>query len=110
MSDFGAIIIFRKKDGNFDSDDKNKIVNELKKVITEKEFTSNIVGGNFSELKIWQENACCSMITEYYDDENANQIWDFAKENDIEDCKRIIKLLKSNLPDDFSIEAKFEEW
>jgi hypothetical protein len=110
MSDFGAIIIFRKKVGSFSSDDKKKIEKELKKVITEKEFPSNITEGNFAELRGWDDDAYCSMITEYYDDEDAEEIREFAEEEDIPDCELIIKKLTPTLESDFEMEAKFEDW
>jgi len=110
MSDFGAIIIFRKKTGSFSSDDKKKIEKELKKVITDKEFPSNITEGNFSELRGWDEDCYSSMITEYYDDEDTEEIREFAEEDDMQDCERIIEKLKLTLETDFEMEAKFEDW
>ena len=110
MSDFGAIIVFTKKTGSFSTDDKKIIEKELKKIVTDKEFPSNITKGNFSELVSWGNNSYCSMITEYYEDEDAEEIRSFAEEDDIPDCERIIELLKSKLEDDFKMEAKFEDW
>ncbi len=110
MSDFGAIITFKKKTGTFSSDDKTKIEKELKKVITEKEFPSNITKGNFEDLRIWDEDRYCSMITEYYLDENAEEIREFAEEDDIQECEKIIEKLKTNLETFFEMKASIEDW
>lgn len=110
MSDFGAIIIFKKKSGLFTSDDRKKVEKELKKVITDKEFPSNITEGNFAKLRGWDEDNYCSIVTEYYEDEDADEIREFAEEEDVQDCERIIEKLRPILETDFEMVAKFEDW
>lgn len=110
MSDFGALIIFKKKNGNFSEDDKELIVKELKKVIKDGKYPSNIKDGDFDELKKWESDAYCSMITEYFIDESSEEIREFAKEEDLEEAKNIITKLQPKLIEHFIMEAKFEEW
>lgn len=50
------------------------------------------------------------MVTEYYEDEDADEIREFAEEEDIQDCERIIEKLKPILETDFEMVAKFEDW
>ena len=110
MSDFGSIILFNKKAGEFNTSDQNKIKESLKKVIKENVFPLNITKGNFAELRKWDNDGYCSIITEYYDDEDSEEIWEFAKDDDVAECERIIELLKPDLLTDFDMEAKFEDW
>ena len=109
MSDFGAIIIFSKNDGSsFTDDDKQAIKKELERVIKSGDYSSIIEEGNYLELKNWDEDKLCSMITEYYMDENFDEIFEFAKEEDTEDLEDIIS--KLNLDPSIDVSSSFEVW
>jgi|SRR5690606_7594409 len=110
MSDFGAIIVFTKKSGTFTDYDKELIETKLKEIVTNTEFPSNITEGNFARLRGWEDDSYCSMITEYYEDEDSEEIREFAEEDDLQDCERIIEKLKPIFEEDFEMEAKFEDW
>lgn len=110
MSDFGSIILFGKRKGNFNDTDVQIIVNLLKKIIVGDKYPSNITEGNFAELRKWDDNSYCSIITAYYEDEDSEEIWKFAEENDIEECERIIQHLEPELAFDFYMEARMEQW
>jgi len=108
MSDFGAIIIFSKSNSSISDEEKEIIQTELKRVIKSGDYSSIIEEGNYLELKNWDEDKLCSMITEYYIDENFDEIFEFAKEEDTEDLEDIIS--KLNLDASINISASFEEW
>lgn len=108
MSDFGAIIIFSKSNSSISDEEKEIIQTELKRVIKSGDYSSIIEEGNYLELKNWDEDKLCSMITEYYIDENFDEIFEFAKEEDTEDLEDIIS--KLNLDTSIEISSSFEEW
>jgi len=109
MSDFGAIIIFSKKDGTSISDEEKEVIQaELKRVIKSGNYSSIIEEGNYLELKNWDVDKLCSMITEYYIDENFDEIFEFAKEEDLVDAEDIVS--KLNLESSIEISFSFEEW
>jgi len=107
MSDFGSVVIFRKNEGDFSPEDISVIEQELKNVVIEEKYPSNITAGGFQTLKEWGEGVYCSMITEYYDDDDLRK---FAEEDDLPECERIIEDLQAILGGEFSMEASFEDW
>ena len=108
MSDFGAILIFSKSNSSISDEEKEIIQTELKRVIKSGDYSSIIEEGNYLELKKWDEDKLCSMVTEYYIDENFDEIFQFTEEEDIEDLEDIIS--KLNLDASINISASFEEW
>ena len=110
MSDFGAIITFQKKNGSFSDDDKELIIKELKNIINHGNFPSNIKNGDYVILKKWYNQTYCSMITEYYDDEDSEEIRGFAEIEDIEEANQIITELKKVIGINFDMEVRFEDW
>ena len=92
----------------FTKEEKQIIQEELKRVIKSNDYSSIIEEGNYLELKNWDEDKLCSIITEYYIDENFDEIFEFAKEEDTEDLKDIIS--KLNLDTSIEISSSFEEW
>ncbi|MAN26757.1 MULTISPECIES: hypothetical protein [Mesonia] len=111
MSDFGAMIIFRKANSeSFTDDDKNTIKSALKKVINKGNYSNLIKEGNYLNLKGWDNDKLCSLLTEYYIDENYDETVEFAKEEDLEDAKNISRQLQKELGDVYEVIASFEEW
>ncbi len=109
MSDFGGILIFSKKDGSvFTPEEKQTIVNELERVIEHGNYPDIIREGNYRQLVDWGENTLASMITEYYLDEETEDLYDFAEEEDIELLEEMIEQLE--LPSQIEVKAAFEEW
>lgn len=83
MSDFGTVIFFTKKDGNINDNDLELLSSSIKNQIDLNDFPSNIKEGNINELKKWDDNILCSMITEYFFDENENEIRAIIEEEDL---------------------------
>ncbi|MFT3794150.1 hypothetical protein [Flavobacterium sp.] len=110
MSDFGSMITFAKKEGELTDDDKEQIVGALEQAIVPSEFPSNITGGNFRKLRSLGDNVYCVLITEYYDDEDVDEMRDDIEADDLQECERIIKKLELSLGFVFEMEAKFEDW
>lgn len=110
MSDFGAIITFQKKSGSVSDDDKELIIKALKKVIKDGRYPSHIKDGDFEKLKKWEEETYCSMITEYFIDESAEEIREIAEVEDLDEAEDIINKLQLKLGVEFTMEAKFEDW
>lgn len=110
MSDFGAIIKFKKNGEDISEENIESIKSTLKTVINTEEYPSNITEGNFENIISWEENTYASLITEYYDGEDADEIRSFAEEEDLQDCDRIVSALASILGNDYEISASFEDW
>lgn len=110
MSDFGAIIKFKKNDEEISEENIDSIKSALKTVINSEEYPSNIYEGSFANVIAWEENTYASLITEYYDGEDADEIRSFAEEEDLQDCNRIVSSLVSILGNDYEISASFEDW
>lgn len=110
MSDFGVLIKFKKNSGSFNKEDLAKIVSGLEQVVNPKDFPSNITNGNFLKLKEWDKGEYVSLITEYYLDQNEEELMDFAEEEDLEQAKDIIEKLKIILNDSIDMSAHLEEW
>ena len=110
MSDFGAILIFKKNTGTFSSTDKTRILTELRLIIKNGGYSSVIKDGDFKTLYEWEGTALCSKLSEYYDDEGADDVREFAEEEDMEEAKSIIAKLKQKLGSEFIITASFEDW
>lgn len=109
MSDFGSLLLFQRSNGDLTSEDLENIKSILKEVVTEGEFPSNITGGNFLDLRQWDSNVYCSLITEYYLDIESDDLKEYFLKYDIEDCEKIVKKLKPLLPE-IKVEARFEDW
>jgi hypothetical protein len=110
MSDFGVIIKFSKPSSGLTSKEIEKIEEALKKVVTEEKFPSNITEGDFDTLKEWDEDEYVSFISEYYIDEDEEELKAFAEEEDLPEATKIIELLKSELPSEIEMSAHLEEW
>lgn len=110
MSDFGVIIKFIKKGGNLTIDEIANIEEVLKRVVTTAEFPSNITESNFATIKQWDEGEYVSFISEYYIDEDEEELRTFAEEEDLEQAKVIIEKLKNELSSDIEMTALLEEW
>ena len=109
MSDFGGILIFSKKDGSvFTPEEKQIIINELERVIVNGDYPDHIREGNFRRLIDWGENTLASMITEYYMDDETEDLYDFAEEEDMDMLEEMIEQLE--LPSQIEVKAAFEEW
>lgn len=79
MSDFGAIIKFKMNGEDISEENIESIKSALKTVINTEEYPSNITEGNFENIISWEENTYASLITEYYDGEDADEIRSFAR-------------------------------
>lgn len=110
MSDFGAIIKFKKNGEDISEENIESIKSALKTVINTEEYPSNITEGNFENIIGWDENTYASLITEYYDGEDAQEIREFAEDDDIQDCNRIVSSLTNILGSDYEISTSFEDW
>jgi hypothetical protein len=111
MSDFGAILILKKASGNFTAQDKELIVEKLSSIIEAGDYLDIIKKGNYKSLIDWEDDtALCSMLTEYFDDENSEEVRAFAKEDDIEDVEDIAQKLQSKLGNSFTVVSAFEDW
>lgn len=82
----------------------------LEKVVTDEEFPSNITEGNFKTIKQWDEGQFASFISEYYYDENEEELRLFAEQEDLEQAKKIIEKLKNELSSEFEMTAHLEDW
>jgi len=110
MSDFGVIIKFSKNSGNLTSDAISEIEVALEKVVTDEEFPSNITESNFATLKKWDEGEYVSFISEYYYDEDYEELKEFVEKEDLAQANKIIEKLKNELSSDIEMSAHFEEW
>lgn len=109
MSDFGAIILISKVSGSILESDKNLIVNSLDTIINSGNYSSFIKQGNYSQLIEW-DGGYASMITEYEEEEEIEDIREVAAEEDLEEASQIAKQLQLKLGSKFSVKASFEEW
>jgi hypothetical protein len=110
MSDFGALIIFRKASGTLSAEDKTLILDKLNEAVKNGEHSSHIKGAKYSKLIDWDENLHAVMLTEYFDDEDADEVREFAEEEDIDEANEIIAVLETSLGTDFKMEAVFTDW
>jgi hypothetical protein len=70
---------------------------------------SPIVHDMTHELKDWVDQGSLAIIlTEYYMDDDYDEIRDFAEEEDLEDAEIFIKKMK--LPRGIDVEAQFLDW
>lgn len=109
MSDFGAVLIFSKKGGKQGSDDKSLILQEVNKTIENGDYSSHIKGKIYKELYDWEDNSFCLKFTEYYDDDDREEIWEFAEEEDLEEAQELIDTISPHLPE-FNITSEFTSW
>lgn len=110
MSDFGVIIKFSKSQGGLNQSDIDSIEFELKEVVTtSNSYPSNIVRGNYLPLRKWDEDSFVSVISEYYLDENEQELKQWAVEEELEWAKEIIEKLKLVLTN-INMSGSFEEW
>jgi len=110
MSDFGAIIIIKKVSGEMRPGDKNLIASHLVSIIDGGDYPKEIKTGNYKSLIEWgDEGALCSMLSEYYDDDE-DDIREFAEEEDMDEAEDIAEKLRGRLGPGFSITVAFEDW
>lgn len=111
MSDFGAILIIRKTSGSFTGGDKSTISSMLDAIISRSNYSEIIKTGAFKSLIGWDDDtALCSMLTEYYDDEDSEDVREFAEEEDMDEAAEIAEKLQARLGNGFTVTAAFQDW
>lgn len=110
MSDFGVIIKFTKNSGELQASDLENIISALEEIVGKSnDFPSNIVEGNYLTLKKWEGNTYVSVITEYYLDENEQELREWASEEDIAQALDITQKL-SLIFNDIQMSVHLEDW
>lgn len=110
MSDFGAILIIEKNTGSLSSEDKAEITAAISEIITAGDYSEVIIEGDYKTIYGWNEDGHCIKLTEYYDDEDADEVRESAKEEDMEEAQEIAEKLIEKLGNDYTIVAAFEDW
>lgn len=105
MSDFGAILIFSKKQGLFTNEDKDRIVAEITTVFDAEDLPEE--GVNLVE---WGDDELCFMYTEYYSGDDSDEIREFAVEEDLYDLESAIAEMSDEFKTLYTVEAAFEDW
>ena len=109
MSDFGAIITFKKSGSSLSDSDRDSILKNFNKIVEDGEYSSHIKSRSsykFNKL----DGVDCIKLTEYYEDEDADEIREFAEEEDIYEANEIIDSLKAVTDSSIEMEARFLDW
>ncbi|MDX2001556.1 MAG: hypothetical protein SFW35_03945 [Chitinophagales bacterium] len=110
MSDFGALILFGKDSANLSSDKRAIILDSINDTVQKGIFPAHIQEKQYTELSEWDDNSLCLKLTEYYDDDYRDEIWEFAQEEDLEEAKKLISAIKPKLGMALQISAIFTDW
>lgn len=109
MSDFGCLLIFRKSGGRLSDSEKETIVDTLEGTIPDSNYSFAIQSGEYTEFYEWEDDVECIRLTEYYFDGD-EELYDFAKEEDLPDAEDIAQKLKKTLSEEVNIDVLFTEW
>lgn len=110
MSDFGCLLVFKKQSGSLSQTDKELIINELSQEISEGSYSFMIEEGDYKTIYEWEDNSFCIRLTEYYSDEDEEEIWEFAQEEDLSDAKEIAEKLQLKFENSIDFTAIFTDW
>lgn len=109
MSDFGVIITFKKSGSSLSDTDRKSILTNFNKIVDDGEYSSHIKSrSSFKFYKL--DGVDCIKLTEYYEDEDADEIREFAEEMDMEEASEIIDSLKAVTDSSIEVEARFLDW
>lgn len=111
MSDFGAIILIKRKDGVELSDNEiENISTQLKTIVESGDVAEDIKGNDYLDFREWGDGALCIVLTEYYDDESIEEYYEDTKEDDLSTAKIVAENLSAGLGDEYKITFAFEHW
>lgn len=112
MSDFGTLLIARKKDeSDLSNSEINNLSSELKEIIKNGEFV-NAVGEPFEHNFILDDDKKSAMVQlseHYYGDEDNDELFQFVEETELEQGEEIIKKLSLEFPE-IEFEISVEDW
>lgn len=110
MSDFGIVLIIKKNNGLFNAVDKQNISRLLTEIIRAGDYGDTITNENFQELEERDEHDLYARLSEYYDGDDADEVREFAEEDDLPDAEEIAEQLQEKLGNEFSVSASIEDW
>lgn len=110
MSDFGALILFGTGSASLGQDKREAILAAVNEAVQNGEFSSHIKEKRYTELCEWEDDTLCLKLTEYYDDDDRDEIWDFAEEEDTVEAEELIKSIKPILDPNREISVIFTDW
>src|SRR5690554_6459611 len=111
MSDFGAIILVKKKDSSELSESEIQNISiQLEAIIENGNFTEDLKNSNYLDFREWEGEQLCIVLTEYYDDINMEEYYEATKEDDLSDAKSIADNLLLKLGEEYIITPSFENW
>ncbi len=110
MSDYGCIITFKKRSGNLSNSNKQAITNKLNELIPDSDYSYMIQEGDYETFYDWGEGIECIRLTEYYFDDDEDEIAEFAEEEDLPDAEDIVEKLNQVFMNDIEIKALFTSW
>ena len=111
MSDFGSLITLGKgSTKSLDQGQKANFLGALNEAISEGEYSILIKERQYEEFVEWEDDTLSIMLTEYYDDEDRDDIWEFAEEEDIAQAEEIIEAVNAKLDEPIDMKAIFTEW
>lgn len=108
MSDFGIVLIIKKNTGPFTEGEKANISRLLTDIAASGDHED--ISENFSKLEERDGNSLYTRFTEYYHDDAADEIREFAEEDDLPEAEEIAEQLQEKLGNGFSVSASMEDW
>ncbi len=110
MSDFGALITFKKLSGTITESDKELILEKLNLAIEDGEYDVPHDGKKYDTVLEWEDDKYCVQLTAYEDGDDADEIRETAEEDDVAEAEEIIASLLPELGGEYEMEAIFTEW
>jgi hypothetical protein len=110
MSDFGALILFGEGSKNLNASERKYILTAINEAVKEGDYSSHIQEKVYAELWEWKDDFLCLKFTEYYNDDDREEVWKFAEEEDIDEAEEFIAAIEPKLNLNLEISAIFTDW
>lgn len=110
MSDFGALITFGEGSASLGPEKRAAILAAVNEAVQKGEYSSHIKEKRYTELHEWEDETLCLKFTEYYNDDDRDEIWEFAEEEDVEEAEELIEQITPKLDPDLDIAVIFTDW